>query len=131
MVNLERVVEHSSGPASLMDERTPRAKVLLISHNHWALLAGGVESYVAGVYDMLRDSTEFEPFVLARAGQPYSPADSQHPDVPLAMVGSDPNQYLLYTDLEDFDYYFGLSFAAGISRFVVGYIFEILESIYL
>jgi glycosyltransferase involved in cell wall biosynthesis len=90
-----------------MDERTPRAKVLLISHNHWALLAGGVESYVAGVYDMLRDSTEFEPFVLARAGQPYSPADSQHPDVPLAMVGSDPNQYLLYTDVSQFDWEFG------------------------
>ena len=94
-------------PARSHDGQPSRRRVLFVCHNHWALLAGGVESYVAGVYDTLRDSPEFEPFVLARAGQPYSRTDAQHPDAPLAMVGADPNQYLLYTDFSKFDYEFG------------------------
>jgi glycosyltransferase involved in cell wall biosynthesis len=95
------------GPARSHDGQPSRRRVLFVCHNHWALLAGGVESYVAGVYDTLRESPEFEPFVLARAGQPYSRTDAQHPDAPLAMVGRDPNQYLLYTDFSKFDYEFG------------------------
>ncbi len=94
-------------PARSHDGQPSRRRVLFVCHNHWALLAGGVESYVAGVYDTFRDSPEFEPFVLARAGQPYSRTDSQHSDAPLAMVGRDPNQYLLYTDFSKFDYEFG------------------------
>jgi glycosyltransferase involved in cell wall biosynthesis len=97
----------TDSPARTQDAEPSRRRVLFVCHNHWALLAGGVESYVAGVYDTLRASPEFEPFVLARAGQPYSRTNAQHPDAPLAMVGQDPNQYLLYTDYSKFDYEFG------------------------
>jgi glycosyltransferase involved in cell wall biosynthesis len=105
-VKLDRSVEGNAG-LELKDGGASRPKVLFVCHNHWDLLAGGVESYVAGVYDRFGDSPEFEPYVLARAGQPYSPADSQHAEAPLAMVGADPHQYLLYTDFSQFDYQFG------------------------
>ncbi len=82
-------------------------KVLLVSHNHPKLLAGGVEVYMAGLYEGLRASPEFEPMILARAGKPFTPTDAVHEDSPFAMVGTDPNQYLLYTDIEDFDYFAG------------------------
>jgi len=82
-------------------------KVLFISHNHPKLLAGGVEVYMAGLYEALRASPEFEPMILARAGKPFTPTNALHEDSPFAMVGVDPNQYLLYTDIEDFDYFGG------------------------
>jgi glycosyltransferase involved in cell wall biosynthesis len=82
-------------------------KVLLISHNHPKLLAGGVEVYMAGLYEELRASPEFEPMILARAGKPFTPTDALHEDSPFAMVDADPNQYLLYTDIDDFDYFGG------------------------
>jgi glycosyltransferase involved in cell wall biosynthesis len=82
-------------------------KVLLVSHNHPKLLAGGVEVYMAGVYEGLLASPEFEPMILARAGKPFTATDAVHQDSPFAMVDSDPNQYLLYTDIDDFDYFSG------------------------
>ena len=45
--------------------------------------------------------------ILARAGQPFTATDASIPDTPFTMVGTDPNQYLLYTDIEDFDYFWG------------------------
>ena len=106
-MKLERTVEAGDGLARPQGGGLSRPKVLFICHNHWALLAGGVESYLEGVYERFGDSPDFEPYVLARAGQPFSPSDAQHPDAPLAMVGADPHQYLLYTDFSKFDYELG------------------------
>jgi glycosyltransferase involved in cell wall biosynthesis len=85
----------------------PRKRVLFVAHNHPKLLVGGVEMYVADVYRALETSDDFEPLLLARAGRPYTPYDALHADSPLSLVGPDPNQYLLFTDFDDFDYFQG------------------------
>ena len=84
-----------------------RKRVLFVAHNHPKLLVGGVEMYVADVYRALEASEDFEPLLLARAGRPYTPYDALHADSPLSLVGADPNQYLLFTDFDDFDYFQG------------------------
>lgn len=84
-----------------------RKRVLLVVHNHPELLVGGVEMYVKDLYGALRQSHDFEPILLARAGRPFTATDAPHDGTPLALANEDPNQYLLYTDLEDFDYFFG------------------------
>ena len=82
-------------------------KVLFVAHNHPKLLAGGVEIYLGALYEELARSNRFEPMILARAGRPFTATDAYHPGTPFTMVGGDPNQYLLYTDIEDFDYFWG------------------------
>jgi glycosyltransferase involved in cell wall biosynthesis len=62
--------------------------------------------YVRDLYEGMRASDAFEPLLIARAGLPFSPTDNLH-DAPLAMVNRDPNQYVLYTDFGDFDYFYG------------------------
>jgi glycosyltransferase involved in cell wall biosynthesis len=84
-----------------------RRKVLLVSHNHPELLVGGVEVYTRDLYEALQASRDFEPVLLARAGRPYTDADGPHRDSPVTMVNRDPNQYLLYTDIESFDHFYG------------------------
>jgi glycosyltransferase involved in cell wall biosynthesis len=84
-----------------------RTRVLYVAHNHPQLLAGGVEIYLGTVYEELSRSERFEPMILARAGRPFTATDAPHDGTPLTMVGGDPGQYLLYTDIEDFDYYWG------------------------
>jgi glycosyltransferase involved in cell wall biosynthesis len=83
-----------------------RRKLLLVCHNHPDLLVGGVEMYVRDLYEALEESSRFEPLLLARAGLPFSRTDTYH-DAPLTMVNRDPNQYVLYTDFGDFDYFYG------------------------
>jgi glycosyltransferase involved in cell wall biosynthesis len=85
----------------------PREKVLLVVHNHPDLLVGGVEMYVKNLYDRLAESEEFEPIVLARAGRPFSSTEAPHDDTPFGLVNEDPNQYLLYTEFNDFNQLFG------------------------
>jgi len=82
-------------------------KLLLVGHSHPELLVGGVEMYVKDLYEALARSDEFEPLLLARAGPPYSSFDAYHEDTQLALVNDDPNQYLLFTDLSDFDFFNG------------------------
>jgi len=84
-----------------------RKRVLFVAHNHPKLLVGGVEMYVADVYRELERSGDFEPWLLARAGRPYTPYDSLHADSPLQLVSDDPHQYILFTDFDDFDYFQG------------------------
>jgi glycosyltransferase involved in cell wall biosynthesis len=83
-----------------------RPKVLFVSHNHPDLLVGGVEVYVRDLYRELQNDGRFEPVLLARAGLPFSRTNAYH-DAPLSVVGSDPNQYVLYTDFGDFDSFYG------------------------
>ena len=85
----------------------PRKRVLFVVHNHPKLLAGGVEIYLGELYEELSRSDDFEPMILARAGRPFTATDAYHPDTPFTTVDGAPNQYLLYTDMEDFDYFWG------------------------
>jgi glycosyltransferase involved in cell wall biosynthesis len=112
----------------------PEQKVLFISSGHPALSVGGTELYALDVYEAFRESDEFDPILLARAGSPLSVgkdpltildqarrkydqllglADlssdqtTPHLNSPFAMVEDDANQYLLYTDPSNFDNFFG------------------------
>ena len=80
-----------------------KTKVLYILHNHPALFPGGAEAYALELYESLRDSTEFEPLLIARIGSNVSSSRASHPGAPFSAVGDDPNQYFLYTQTDDFD----------------------------
>jgi glycosyltransferase involved in cell wall biosynthesis len=84
-----------------------KRKVLFVCHNHPELLVGGVEMYVHDLYQALAQTSDFEPMLLARAGRPFTSTDAYHDDTPFTGVNEDPNQYLMYTDLNDFDYFYG------------------------
>jgi glycosyltransferase involved in cell wall biosynthesis len=83
-----------------------RKKILYVSHNHPAVRPGGAEAYALDLYKAVRDTGEFEPVLLCRAGKPVSPIDRYHDGSPLTTVTDDPNQYLFYNDLEEFDWLF-------------------------
>jgi glycosyltransferase involved in cell wall biosynthesis len=74
-------------------------RLLLISTGHHAIRPGGLESYVRDLYEAFRESDEFEPILLARAGEPFTEPTPSHGWSPWAMAGADPNQYLFYTDV--------------------------------
>jgi glycosyltransferase involved in cell wall biosynthesis len=85
-----------------------RPKVLFVCHNHPRIRPGGAEGYALDLYEAVRDAGEYEPIFLARTGAP-SPtvqAARQHPGTPVSSVTDDPNQYLLYTNIQAFDYLF-------------------------
>lgn len=74
-------------------------RLLFVTSNHHAIRPGGLESYVRDLYEQFRDSDEFEPILLARAGEPFTEPTPSHGWSPWAMAGGDPNQYLFYTDM--------------------------------
>jgi glycosyltransferase involved in cell wall biosynthesis len=86
-----------------------KLKVLLVSHNHPAIRPGGAERYAFELYEAMRDSGDFEPVFLARSGPPDSATGRYHDGTFLAAAGDDPNQYLLFTDPSDYDWFYGRS----------------------
>jgi glycosyltransferase involved in cell wall biosynthesis len=85
----------------------PRKKILYIVHNHPSVRPGGAETYALELYEAMRDSAEFEPYLLAKSGPPISKARQFHSGTLLGHVNSDPNQYFLYTPNE-FDWFNGV-----------------------
>jgi glycosyltransferase involved in cell wall biosynthesis len=79
-----------------------KTRVLYITHNHLSSSPGGVEVYAHELYESMRASGEFEPLLLARTGAPYDDGPIHH-DTPITAAGSDPNQYLFFTELGDYD----------------------------
>ena len=51
-----------------------RRNLLLVSSGHPATSIGGVELYTFDLYQAFRDSDEFDPILLARAGSPMTVA---------------------------------------------------------
>ena len=82
-----------------------KKRVLYICHNHPSVSPGGAEIYALELYEAVRQSDEFEPWLLARSGQPDSA--QMRPGTRLSMVGDDPNQYLFFNDLSEFDFFYG------------------------
>jgi glycosyltransferase involved in cell wall biosynthesis len=82
-----------------------KTKVLYVLHNHPTLFPGGAEAYALELYESLRDSTEFEPLLVARIGPNVASSRVAHPGAPFSAVGDDPNQYFLYTQTDDFDFF--------------------------
>ncbi len=84
-------------------------KILLVCHNHPHIKPGGAEGYALNLYEAIRDAGEFEPVFLGRTGpSPMPPIVFRppHPYSPITSVNDDPNQYLIYTDLNGFDFFF-------------------------
>jgi glycosyltransferase involved in cell wall biosynthesis len=88
-----------------------KQRLLYVCSNHPAIRPGGMELYAVDLYHALRESEDFEPIFLARAGPPFAEPTGYHGWSPFAMVGDDPNQYLFYTntfsDLSGWDPLYG------------------------
>ena len=82
--------------------RTKR-RVLYITHSHVSSTPGGVEVYAGELYEAMRASADFEPLLLARTGAPHDDRLPIHHDTPIMAAGGDPNQYLFFTELGDYD----------------------------
>jgi glycosyltransferase involved in cell wall biosynthesis len=52
----------------------------------------------------MRRSSGFEPILLSRTGPPHAGPDPIHRGTLVSAVDGDPNQYLFYTDIADFDW---------------------------
>jgi glycosyltransferase involved in cell wall biosynthesis len=84
-----------------------KPKVLYVCHNHPRVRPGGAEAYAFELYQAMRDSPRFEPLFLARSGKPHSNIARYHEGTLLAGVDRDPNQYFLYTEYSEFDWFLG------------------------
>lgn len=83
----------------------PKKRVLYICHNHPSSRPGGAEIYALELYNAMRQSPEFEPWLLARCGPPDS--IRMPPGTRLQMIGDDANQYQFFTDPGEFDFFHG------------------------
>jgi glycosyltransferase involved in cell wall biosynthesis len=77
-------------------------KVLYVSHNHVASRPGGAEMYTHDLYEAVRRSGTFEPFMVSKVGPPMSP-DIPHSGTRFALANQDPNEYYFYTRGPEFD----------------------------
>jgi glycosyltransferase involved in cell wall biosynthesis len=84
-----------------------RRKVLYVCHNHPRIRPGGAEAYALELYEAMRGSRDFEPLLLARSGKPISNIGRYHEGTLLTGVDGDPNQYFLYTEFSEFDWFLG------------------------
>jgi glycosyltransferase involved in cell wall biosynthesis len=82
-----------------------RKRVLYVVHAHPSVLAGGAENYAHQLYTQMKENPDFEPVLLARTGPPSYKQGPPHLGTPLIPVEGDPNQYLLYTDAEAYDFF--------------------------
>ena len=81
-----------------------KLRVLYVCHNHSSVVPGGVETYAFELYQAMRESASFEPILLSRIGHPHTGPDPVHRGTFTSGVNHDPNQYLFYTDVSDFNW---------------------------
>jgi glycosyltransferase involved in cell wall biosynthesis len=82
-------------------------KILYVLHNHPTLHPGGAEAYALELYEAMRASPEFEPILVARTGSNpnFVIPRTDHPGAPFSSVDGDPNQYFVFTDMDNFDFF--------------------------
>jgi glycosyltransferase involved in cell wall biosynthesis len=83
----------------------PERTVLYISHNHPTLHPGGAEAYALELYGRMRESEEWNPLFVARIGPNVAQNRTARPGTPFGGVNEDPNQYLVFTETEHFDFF--------------------------
>jgi glycosyltransferase involved in cell wall biosynthesis len=81
-----------------------KKKVLYICHNHPSVVPGGAEIYALELYEALRRSEEFEPFLIARRGP--SNSTQVRPGTRLSTINADRHQYFFFTDPAEFDFFY-------------------------
>ena len=78
-----------------------KTRILYVAHGHATIRAGGAEQHAYELYQAMKGSDEFAPFLLARTGEPeYRPV----PGSLFRAIGDDGTQVLFYT--EGMDYFF-------------------------
>ncbi len=82
-----------------------KTKVLYVVHNHPVLHPGGAEQYALELHEAMRDSDEIEPILVARTGPAPGREDTTHPGSPFSMVEESPDEYLVYTEWDHFDFF--------------------------
>jgi glycosyltransferase involved in cell wall biosynthesis len=85
----------------------PNRRVLQICHSHPKVRAGGAEVYAHELHRGFRDRDDWEPTFLARSGPPHSRTRSPHVGTRLSPVEGTEDEYLLYPEDYDFDWFFG------------------------
>jgi len=83
----------------------PKTKVLYVLHNHPALHPGGAEQYALELHRAIRASDEIEPILVARTGPSPGRQDTTHPGSPFSLVEDQPDEYLVYTAWDGFDFF--------------------------
>jgi glycosyltransferase involved in cell wall biosynthesis len=87
-----------------------KLKVLYVAHNHPSVRPGGAETYALELYNAMKRSEEFEPFLLARTGPPLSRGQRSREGTLLSLVDpSDPNQYFFHTEFAEYDWFYSTS----------------------
>ena len=84
-----------------------KPKVLYVAQNHPEVRPGGAEGYALDLYDAMREIGEFEPIFCARTGPPISEVKRYVGGSPFTSVNDDPNQYFFWTDLTNYDWFYG------------------------
>jgi glycosyltransferase involved in cell wall biosynthesis len=82
-----------------------KRRVLYITHNHVSAAPGGVEVYASELYEAVRRSGRFEPMLLARSGAPHTSNVVPHAGTAISSAGEDRNQYLFFTDAQNYDFF--------------------------
>jgi glycosyltransferase involved in cell wall biosynthesis len=85
----------------------PSRRVLQICHNHPKVRAGGAEVYAHELHRGLRRRDGWEPTFLARSGKPQSRTGQPHAGTRLGAVEGTDDEYLLYPEGLDFDWFLG------------------------
>jgi glycosyltransferase involved in cell wall biosynthesis len=83
----------------------PKTKVLYVLHNHPTLHPGGAEQYALELHRALRASGDIEPILVARTGPSPGRQDTSHPGSPFSLVEDQPDEYLVYTEWDGFDFF--------------------------
>ena len=80
-------------------------RILYVSHNHPTLHPGGAEAYALELYEEMQERPGVEPLLLARIGSNVARQRTAHPGTPFSTVNGDPNQYFVFTETQDFDFF--------------------------
>ena len=80
-------------------------RVLYVAHNHPTLHPGGAEAYSLELYEAMRRQPGVEPVLLARIGSNVARRRVAHPGTLFSTVNDDPNQYFVFTETDDFDFF--------------------------
>jgi glycosyltransferase involved in cell wall biosynthesis len=78
-------------------------RVLFVLHNHPAVQPGGTEAYTLNLFEALRDTPGWEPYLLARVGPDAASELGLRPGQEVGTVPSDPRQLLVQVDEDEYD----------------------------
>jgi glycosyltransferase involved in cell wall biosynthesis len=76
-----------------------------VLHNHPAIQPGGAEQYALELHRAIRLSDDVEPILVARTGPSPARDDTAHPGSPFTLVEDQPDEYLVYTEWDGFDFF--------------------------